>query len=247
MPRGSSVQRLEANARTLRALVDAGSSRVVRGEVGTSAPPGARRKHPLPCIGYSFGKLTLTGYLLGPRNGVTHAIVRCRCGRPEYAVSMESFTALRSGRCDVCAKEATRQKKWWKYGHVMPDDAHRTRLLNRLSAAISRCHSKSNSQYANYGRRGIVVHPPWRANKATFLEYVQTIPGWDSPELEMDRTDVNGNYEPGNIRFVSRKENAANKRRIEDLEEELARLRHLVSRTTPPVHCPNCGWTPDSS
>ena len=52
----------------------------------------------------------------------------------------------------------------------------------------------------------------------------------------MDRIDVNGNYEEGNIRFVSRSENAKNKRHIADLE---ARIRHLELRLKEQIHSPD--------
>jgi hypothetical protein len=74
----------------------------------------------------------------------------------------------------------------------------------------------------------------WRKDRAKFLQHVRTLPGWDNPSLEMDRIDVNLGYEYDNIRFVSRKENMLNKRRIQDLEREIAdlkaRLRHSELR-----------------
>jgi hypothetical protein len=77
------------------------------------------------------------------------------------------------------------------------------------------------------------VYPEWRSDRAAFLRYVQTLDGWDTPVFEMDRTDVDGNYEPGNIRFVSRSDNLCNKRKVADLE---ARIRHLELRLSQQVH-----------
>jgi hypothetical protein len=79
----------------------------------------------------------------------------------------------------------------------------------------------------HYGGRGISVYEEWRRNRAAFLQYVQTLKGWDDPSLQMDRINVNGNYEPGNIRFVSPSENMSNKRKVADLE---ARIRYLEQR-----------------
>ena len=123
----------------------------------------------------------------------------------------------------------------------MPDDEHRMRLLNRLSAAISRCHTPTNRAYEHYGMRGIEVYEPWRKNKAEFLRYVQTLDGWDLPYLEMDRVDVDKGYLPGNIRFVSRSENMFNKRRVADLEQRIreleTRLRHCKCGAAEALHC----------
>jgi hypothetical protein len=122
----------------------------------------------------------------------------------------------------------------------MPDNEHRERLLNRLSSIISRCQNPKNARYLGYGGRGITVYQAWVKNRFTFLAYVQTLPGWDDPDLELDRIDNDGNYEPGNIRFVTRRENVHNRRKMDNLSQriielekeneqlraEIARLRH---------------------
>lgn len=230
MPRGISVERMEANAAALRDLVNSGSPRVVRDAVVGSAFSGARRRNTIPDIGHSSGKLTVTGYISGVRKGISALIVKCACGFPEYTVDIHNYRNLKSSRCNICAKKAASKKRYWLYSAALPDDEHRTRLLNRLAAAITRCHSKTNRMYKHYGERGIKVHDEWRKDRAAFLKYVQTLTDWDVPEFEMDRIDVNGNYEPGNIRFVSRSDNLRNKRRVEDLEAEVACLRSCLLR-----------------
>ena len=149
-------------------------------------------------------------------------------------VEAQNFRTFKTTRCNRCAKTAAAGKRYWKYIDAMPEDAHRTRLLNRLSAAITRCHNQNDEAYPNYGGRGVYVCDEWRSDRAAFLRYVRTLSGWDVPEYEMDRTDVNGGYDYGNIRFISRKENMLNKRRLQDLEREIAelkaRLRHYELR-----------------
>lgn len=230
MPPRINFERFERNTLALRALVDAGSPSVVRDPMVGSAMSGTRRRYPLPSIGFRSGKLTVTGYLAGTRNGVRALVVKCDCGHPEYTVDHHNFKNFKSTRCSICAKKAAARKRFWKYIEYMPDDRHRTRLLNRLGSAISRCHNPKNVSYANYGGRGIYVHETWRADRGKFLEYVQTCEGWDNAELDMDRTDNSKGYEPGNIRFASRKENAANRRVLADLEEENRSLRHRLRR-----------------
>jgi hypothetical protein len=100
-------------------------------------------------------------------------------------------------------------------------------LLNRLAAAITRCHSPTARTYEHYGLRGVTVHQEWRDDRASFLRYIQTLPGWDVSKLEMDRENTDGSYEPGNLRFVSRSKNLRNKRKIADLEQ---RIRELEAR-----------------
>lgn len=151
MPSRTSDERLEANIESLRSLVNAGSQSIVRDAVVGSAISGSRRKYPLPSIGYRSGKLTVTGYIAGQRHGVKALIVRCDCGLPEYTVDHQNFKNFKSTRCNVCAKKAAHGKRYWKYVDAMYDDAHRIRLLNRLSAAITRCHNPSSSHYGDYG------------------------------------------------------------------------------------------------
>lgn len=111
------------------------------------------------------------------------------------------------------------------------------RLLNRLSAIISRCRQKTCRVYSSYGGRGIDVSEKWVKDRSSFLEYVQTLPGWDNPDLQLDRINNDGNYEPGNLRFVTCKVNAGNKRktnvlsqRIIELEKENEMLRNEIAR-----------------
>lgn len=245
MGAGISVQRFEANVAALRSLVDSGSPSVVRDAVEGSRIAGARRCDPLPSIGFRSGKLTVTGYIKGVRGGVQHLIVQCQCGRPEYTVSTHNVKKFRTQRCNLCALRAGAgtRKSYWGYSDVVGDDAHRERLLNRLSSAISRCHNPRNAQYASYGGRGITVHEAWRADRREFLRYVIRQEGWDDPTLDMDRRDNNKGYQPGNIRFISRSENARNKRsvggmqiRLAKLEAEVARLRRTQLWPEAPVH-----------
>jgi hypothetical protein len=89
------------------------------------------------------------------------------------------------------------------------------------------------SHFKHYGQRGITVYKQWRDDRAEFLRYVQTLNGWDNPAFEMDRINVDDGYKPGNIRFVSRRDNSRNKRKVEDLE---ARIRYLEQRLKEQIH-----------
>ncbi|MET8113722.1 hypothetical protein [Streptomyces prasinus] len=74
---------------------------------------------------------------------------------------------------------------------------------------IKRCENPNNHAYARYGGRGISVHPEWRANFGAFLRDVGRRP---SPDLSLDRIDNDGNYEPGNVRWATAKQQANNRR-----------------------------------
>ena len=233
MPPRLTEQRHEENIERVRRLDDSRSPDLIRDSVVGRAVSGARRKYPLPSIGHRSGKLTVRGYIRGARGGVTAIVVQCDCSDSQYAVDCHNFRTFRSTRCPICSRKAASAKRYWAYSEAMPSDEHRTRLLNRLAAAITRCHSKTSKHFEHYGRRGITVCCEWRRDKAAFLKYIQTVSGWDDPTLEMDRIDNNAGYCPGNIRFVSKSTNLRNKRRVADLE---ARIRHLEQRLAEQVH-----------
>lgn len=75
---------------------------------------------------------------------------------------------------------------------------------------IRRCTDTSNKHYSNYGGRGISVCAKWVKSFEAFYLYIGERP---SKEYFIDRIDSNGNYEEGNVRWVTRKVNQQNTRR----------------------------------
>ncbi len=78
---------------------------------------------------------------------------------------------------------------------------------------IERCLREKHQQYRHYGGRGIKICDDWLHQNdgySNFKEWALTS-GWQHG-LQLDRIDNNGNYEPSNCRFVTKKDNARNKR-----------------------------------
>jgi hypothetical protein len=101
---------------------------------------------------------------------------------------------------------------------------------------IARCHRPSHPRYADYGGRGIRVCDRWRGRDG-FVHFLGDVgernagptidrsafpPPSPSPPpprpagLTIDRIDVNGNYEPGNVKWSTLREQRWNRRDMVD-------------------------------
>lgn len=192
---------------------------IVREYMGGGIKP-TTRIHPWPRVGDRFGELTVTGYELGAQGGLKAIVVRCSCGAAEYSTAPASLRTGVTTRCNPCAKKKAGHwnKNYTGYARILPDDAHRRRLMGRISACIGRCHNPTDQNYHHYGGRGIKVYADWLEDRGKFLAYVITLPGWDRPKLDLDRKDNNKGYEPGNLRFVTHQHNVLNRRNVQKLE-----------------------------
>lgn len=79
------------------------------------------------------------------------------------------------------------------------------------NAMKQRCYNSRATGFKHYGGRGIVVCSEWRDSFKTFLSNMGLKP---SSEYSLDRIDCNGNYEPSNCRWTTRREQNVNQRHI---------------------------------
>lgn len=77
-----------------------------------------------------------------------------------------------------------------------------------------RCQNEAHPHYDRYGARGIVVCDRW----ASFEDFVEDMqPTWVEG-LTLERSDVNGHYEPGNCIWATRQQQSQNKEKTIKVE-----------------------------
>jgi len=95
-----------------------------------------------------------------------------------------------------------------KHGHKRRGS--KTSEYGIWSQMIGRCHNETNESYEDYGGRGIKVCDTWRNDFAAFLRDMGPRP---SLKHTLDRyPDNDGNYQPGNVRWATKTEQARNTR-----------------------------------
>lgn len=148
-------------------------------------------------IDKTFGLWTVTGPSETRRYYVACV---CACGSlREVAVGQLTNGYARSCGCLARLPESERAKFPPKY----PSE------YKIWKGMRSRCLLKNDSHYPSYGGRGIRICDRWSSYEA-FLQDVGRRP---SPRHTLDRIDNDGDYEPGNVRWATAKEQNRNTRR----------------------------------
>ncbi len=87
-----------------------------------------------------------------------------------------------------------------------------------------RCTDPDHVAFKHYGGRGISVCERWSfENPDGFKNFLEDMPPRPSNEYSLDRMQVNGNYEPGNVKWATATEQSNNQR------------RHLPQEPSPPT------------
>jgi hypothetical protein len=73
----------------------------------------------------------------------------------------------------------------------------------------ARCLSKTDPSYQAYGGSGVIMHPPWIKSFEAFYTHIGDPP---SPTHTVDRINCSKGYEPGNVRWATRREQSNNRR-----------------------------------
>lgn len=171
---------------------------------------GLNNKHKTAEVGDKINRLTILEKKLVQYNGQqkTIAICMCDCGNLTKP-TLSSIISEKIKSCGCWKAEKARErisKSNYKHGK----GNYQNKLYRVWSSMKNRCNNKNNPEYKNYGGRGITVCELWQRDFESFEEWA--INNGYADGLTLDRINVNGNYEPNNCRWATRKVQAINKR-----------------------------------
>lgn len=166
----------------------------------------------------------------------------CSCG----TIKVVQQSSLLHGGSNSCGHDRDRRlaEATRKHGR------RRTPLYNRWAGMIRRCENPNVWCYPIYGGRGIRVADAWH----DFAVFARDMGEPPFPDAQLERVDNNGHYEPSNVRWATRKEQARNTRQtrfITALGRTLP-IQEWVEMYGVPSHkirnrIDRLGWTPEEA
>lgn len=163
----------------------------------------------------------------------------CECGNTSVSRSQN----LLSGHTQSCG--CIQREKVTTHGHTKNGVSRK--MYGAWRGIVARCTKPRDRHWAMYGGRGITVCGQWLKFENFFADMGEP----PTAQHSIDRIDNSGNYEPGNCRWATKKEQSRNTRanRIVDVDgqrktviewSEIVGLTHnLILKRL------NAGWTPE--
>lgn len=155
--------------------------------------------------GVVYGRLTVLGCV---GKGKSHYLWECicECGN-KVTIAINNLNSGHTKSCGCLSIEKIIDRSF-KHGNAIRGELT-GEYLSWASMKV-RCLNETSKFYSNYGGRGIGIYQPWIDSFEEFLKYIGPKPTADH---SLDRYPNNdGNYEPGNVRWATKKEQSYNRR-----------------------------------
>ena len=161
----------------------------------------------LDLTGQTFGDLTVIEFA-DKRGKHVRWKCLCACGNTSFPTT----THLRSGHSVTCGCGVARANSASTTTHGFTKGRRCARIpppreYRAWVHAKGRCYNPNDAKFKNYGARGIIMCAEWRDDFVVFLRDMGVCP----LGLTLERDDVHGNYEPGNCRWATPKEQSRNR------------------------------------
>lgn len=161
-------------------------------------------------LGHVFGRWTVIEYA-GRYRGYGGAVwkCRCQCGK-EKLVRAEQLSGGGSRSCGCISSEIISERNRRSASHGHTRNSTTSTEYKSWASMKSRCCNHKDKDYHRYGARGIKVCERWMNSFENFLADMGLKP---SVRHTIDRFPNNdGDYEPGNCRWATAKQQSNNTR-----------------------------------
>ena len=157
-------------------------------------------------IGHVFGRLTVRE-CVRVKGKVAW---RCSCSCDSGKITTVRTGTLNFGVVNSCGclRRETTRERMIKHGASCVGNVHPE--YRTWSHMLHRCMNQNDKNWKDYGGRGISVCERWQGEHG-FENFLSDVGARPSPQHSIDRWPNNdGNYEPGNVRWATKKEQSNN-------------------------------------